>query len=359
MKNTWKKVSAAMVTAGVLGSLVIPQQASAHGYVSKPASRSALCSSAFGSLNKECGGVAFEPQSLEAPKGFPAKGPADGKIASAGGLFGGILDQQTTNRWHKTTMTGGENTFTWSYTAAHNTSQWTYYITKKGWNPNQPLTRASFEKLTTIKHDGSAASTKLSHKVSLPKDRSGYYVILAVWDVADTSNAFYSTIDINLVNNGTLPPKTDEPHPPTKKPSSDQPTGVHSMKTTSSSVSLMWSGVKNADHYAIYRGTGAKLKKVSTTKDPAFLDKGLAAKTTYHYQIAAVSKAGKEGAKSSLFTVKTKEKVATHLKEWSAKAAYKKGDRVTYKGKTYEATKDYEGHGDSNWIHSSLWKVIA
>lgn len=33
--------------------------------------------------------------------------------------------------------------------------------------------------------------------------RNGYHVILAVWDVADTSNAFYNVIDVNLVNNET------------------------------------------------------------------------------------------------------------------------------------------------------------
>ena len=50
-------------------------------------------------------------------KGFPHSGPADGQIASAGGLFGGILDQQSENRWFKHIMTGGEHTFTWTYTA--------------------------------------------------------------------------------------------------------------------------------------------------------------------------------------------------------------------------------------------------
>ena len=50
----------------------------------------------------------YEPQSLEAPKGFPQGGPVDGQIASAGGKFGGILDRQTANRWFKNTITGGK-----------------------------------------------------------------------------------------------------------------------------------------------------------------------------------------------------------------------------------------------------------
>lgn len=33
-------------------------------------------------------------------------------------------------------------------------------------------------------------------------DRSEYHLILAVWEIADTGNAFYQVIDVNLVNNG-------------------------------------------------------------------------------------------------------------------------------------------------------------
>ncbi|RCK09757.1 hypothetical protein DT075_35190 [Bacillus licheniformis] len=65
---------------------IVPQQAFAHGFIEKPGSRAALCSEAFGFLNLNCGSVMYEPQSLEAKKGFPHSGPADGQIASAGGL---------------------------------------------------------------------------------------------------------------------------------------------------------------------------------------------------------------------------------------------------------------------------------
>ncbi|MEF7497335.1 lytic polysaccharide monooxygenase, partial [Lysinibacillus sphaericus] len=67
---------------------------------------------------------------------------------------------------------------------------------------NKPLTRADLEPIGTVAHNGTAASTNLTHTINVPTDRNGYHVILAVWDVADTSNAFYNVIDINLVNNG-------------------------------------------------------------------------------------------------------------------------------------------------------------
>lgn len=56
----------------------------AHGYIEQPKSRGLLCNE---QVNTNCGGVQWEPQSLEAPKGFPGVSISDGEIASAGGGF--------------------------------------------------------------------------------------------------------------------------------------------------------------------------------------------------------------------------------------------------------------------------------
>lgn len=170
-----------------------------HGYVSSPVSRS------FQGKQEQnlslYGPVIYEPQSLEAPKGFPEGGPSDGQIASAGGLFGGNLDKQSSSMWKKNSISSGANTFTWVYTANHRTSKWHYYMTKQNWNQNEPLKRSSLELIGEVKHDGSMSSNNLSHTIDVPNNRSGYHVILAVWDVADTSNAFYQVIDVDV--NGT------------------------------------------------------------------------------------------------------------------------------------------------------------
>lgn len=444
LSKSKKGISAAILAAGIMGISTAPN-AYAHGFIEKPASRAALCSQNYGALNLKCGNIMYEPQSLEAPKGFPQSGPADGKIASAGGLFGGVLDQQTADRWFKNTITGGTNTFTWKYTAAHSTSKWHYYITKKGWDPNIPLTRADFEPIGTVEHNGSAASNNLTHTINVPTDRSGYHVILAVWDVADTSNAFYNVIDVNLVNNGyidkeapTQPnglhatkvtsnsaelkwnPSTDNVGvkeyqvlrdgkaigtvpgttftdkdlkantkytytvkamdaagnvskesestvvetmnavPDTEAPT--QPTALHTMAVTSSSVDLMWSASEDnvaVDHYIIYRGTPVEqMTVVETSKTTSFMDKNLQSNTTYKYAVTAVDAAGNESIKSSILTVTTKEQGASY-EEWSPYEAYTKGDKVEYQGKIYEAVQSYQGYGDPNWIFAlSLWIEI-
>lgn len=64
-------------------TLFFVEQAYAHGYMDSPASRALLCKQGE---NNNCGAVQYEPQSIEAKKGFPEAGPEDGKIAS-GGIF--------------------------------------------------------------------------------------------------------------------------------------------------------------------------------------------------------------------------------------------------------------------------------
>ncbi|MBS7531209.1 lytic polysaccharide monooxygenase [Hazenella sp. IB182353] len=278
----------------------------AHGYIESPASRSYT-----GSLMKDqlgyqqaldlYGSAIKCPQCVEGPKGFPQGGPADGEIASAGGGFGQIdrkLDLQTADRWSKQNISTGMHTFRWKYTAPHKTSKWHYYITKDGWNPNEPLKKSDLELMATVDHDGSAASNNLSHQIEIPKGKSGYHIILGVWDVADTSNAFYQVIDANISDQGT-PDRTDTEAPTT-------PTGVKTTKTESGQISLQWTAAKDnvgIQAYEIYRDG----KKVGSSSAPTFTDKGLKANTSYTYTIKAVDQAGNASQASEALTVSTQK----------------------------------------------------
>lgn len=193
------------------------QQAFAHGYIESPKSRSFMCSSGGGSMNANCGGVTYEPQSVEyaeavdkhhngayCPGDFTKCGPADGSIASAGMDRFNDLNEQTATRWAKTTIKPGMNEFRWKYTAAHPANYYQFYITKKDWNPNKPLTRDSFEMTPLLNENAGGAmpstSTPTKHQVNIPSDRAGYHVVLAAWRVNDTSATFYQAIDVNIDN---------------------------------------------------------------------------------------------------------------------------------------------------------------
>jgi hypothetical protein len=77
------------------------------------------------------------------------------------------------------------------------------------------------------------------------------------------------------------------------------PTGL-SGTSSASSVSLTWSAASGATSYNVYRnGT-----KVGSPTGTSYTDSGLAADTTYSYQVSASNSAG-EGAKSTSISVKT------------------------------------------------------
>lgn len=181
--------------------------ADAHTYVT--ISRGQKCKAG---QNSNCGLIIYEPQSLEAPKGFPGAGPPDGKIASANVPRFIELDQQSATRWHKTNVQQGSYSFTWQYTATHRSTGYQYFMTKANWNPNSPLTRSQFESapFCNINAEGAMPPMTVTHSCNLPS-RSGYHVILAVWTVDDTAMAFYNVIDVQYGTGGSPTPPAPTP----------------------------------------------------------------------------------------------------------------------------------------------------
>lgn len=211
----------------VLGALALyssPQLLYAHGYVSKPESRGLLCKQG---KNTQCGGIVYEPHSLEGKNGFPSRGPADGHIASANLDAFSELDQQSPTRWSKVNIPTGSNAFSWTFTVNHNTRSFRYFITKNGWNPSAPLTRQSFEAQAFCEVDGKLQKPpmQVTHTCNVPQTHQGHHIILAVWDIGDTANAFYNVIDANIGTGSpiTAPPPPQPPIKPTPTPTAPQP----------------------------------------------------------------------------------------------------------------------------------------
>jgi chitin-binding protein len=333
----------------VLGGAAFAAPANAHGYVNAPESRSIMCKLG---KNTNCGAIVYEPQSLEYVKGFPAGGPADGQIASAGGQFGGNLDQQSATRWSKTAITAGPLRFDWTYTAPHNTSKWHYYMTKPGWDVNAPLNRGDLELIGEVTHDGSPANTNPYHTITVPSNRTGYHVILAVWDVSNTVNAFYNVIDVNVIGG------------PSDSMAPSTPANLHSMGATESSVNLMWNAATDNIAVAGYQVSRDGVV-IGTTNKLVLTDSGLQPGSSYRYVVRAVDGAGNVSPASNTLNITTKstavvEPVMPATGTWSAVAAYIKGDRVTHNGSSYEAVQTHRGVGDPNWITAqSLWTKLG
>ncbi|MCP1415834.1 chitin-binding protein [Pseudomonas laurylsulfativorans] len=215
MKLTFDKRSALTACTSsmvLLSAMLASQTVSAHGYLEVPPSRALACQKG---LNTNCGAEQHEPQSVgETFKGFPAgvggapmQGPVDGKIASGGTARFSALDAQSATRWNLTEIRDRNIDFQWRYTAPHLTAKHEYFITRDGWNPNVSLKRVSFDSTPFCTIDGGNQSpvSGTKHNCTLPSDKSGHHVILSVWSVGNTVNAFYSVADVNILAEPDLP----------------------------------------------------------------------------------------------------------------------------------------------------------
>ncbi|MFI6424669.1 lytic polysaccharide monooxygenase auxiliary activity family 9 protein [Promicromonospora sp. NPDC050880] len=144
-------------------------QAQAHGWITNPPSRADHC--ATGTVSFDCGGLQYEPQSVEAPKG---------SMECSGGSGFTVVDDDSL-AWPRTTV-GSEVTFRWQITARHSTSTWEYFV------DGQPF--------KTVDDGGAQPGATVEHTLSgLP---AGDHTVFARWNIADTVNAFYQCVDITV-----------------------------------------------------------------------------------------------------------------------------------------------------------------
>ncbi|SDZ29973.1 chitin-binding protein [Micromonospora pattaloongensis] len=182
---------------------VAPTPAQAHGYVSFPPSRQALC--AQGKV-ANCGPIQFEPQSVEGPKGL--------KSCNAGLAPFSVLNDDS-RAWPATSV-GTSVTFSWVLTARHRTTTWQYFIGDR--------MVAQFDDGNTI------PQATVTHRVDL-SGFSGRQKLLAVWNIGDTPMAFYSCVDLQI--GGGAAPAPQQPAPaPTSRPSTPPPAAPAPAPTT-------------------------------------------------------------------------------------------------------------------------------
>lgn len=176
-----------------------------HGYVQSPRSRSLLCHER---VNKNCGLVAAEPQSIEGKGGFPFKGPPDGKLASGGKSLFKQLNEYGPDRWIYETVhifyvnqTHAELNIKWLMTASHYTLDFKLFLPNQNYKKDAPLSRNMFDLEKVYSWSRSSDSNVIEHTLHIPikdlilqKDVS----LFAVWDIADTPNAFYQVIDVRF-----------------------------------------------------------------------------------------------------------------------------------------------------------------
>jgi predicted carbohydrate-binding protein with CBM5 and CBM33 domain len=180
------------------GTLMLAPTAQSHGYTDLPISRQKLCQN---KTVANCGAIQWEPQSVEGFKGFPAAGPADGRICAGGNSQFAELDDPRGGSWPASRVSGGQSyDFRWQFTANHSATDFRYYITKNGWDPTKPLTRAALDPqpFLVVPYNGARPAMTTIHRGTMPAGKSGRHMILSVWTVNDTPMAFYACSDVTF-----------------------------------------------------------------------------------------------------------------------------------------------------------------
>lgn len=202
--------TAMAASLGVLGA----GSAAGHGYTDSPASRQLHC--AEGTVDN-CGPIQWEPQSVEGPDGFPAEGPPDGQICAGGNERFAPLDNPRGGEWPAEDLVAGTaHEFQWTLTAQHSTATFEYFVTTDNYNPREPLTRDMLEPepFAAVQFHGERPPRTFSHTSQLPRGKQGRHLILGVWTVADTPNAFYACHDVVFTDSGSDPAPEPDPGQP-------------------------------------------------------------------------------------------------------------------------------------------------
>ncbi|AKA24230.1 lytic polysaccharide monooxygenase auxiliary activity family 9 protein [Pseudomonas chlororaphis] len=199
-----------------------------HGRVTSPSSRGAVAidlgllggwqvNEMEGGKNfPDLAGGAFPaPFNTDNPSDVP---PADGVILSGGKTDArdcvNFTDEEMSKKlgraftWPLLNVEPGQVfKVTWQYTAPHTTRGYRWLITKDGWDPKQRITRAQLEarpfaedfypQVPYYSHAGELKA-KVDHEVKLPANKKGRHVIVLMWIVANTGNAFYQAFDVDF-----------------------------------------------------------------------------------------------------------------------------------------------------------------
>lgn len=135
----------------------------------------------------------------------------DGQLCSAGRAKYAAFDAPGT-AWPFTELLpdlDGLYTLTWRSSAPHSTEYYRLYLTRDGWDPDQPLRWSDLE----LVYDSGpwAAVDPVVLRTALPR-RAGRHVLYVVWQRDDSPEAFYSCSDV-VLGDGTTgnPPPTPLP----------------------------------------------------------------------------------------------------------------------------------------------------
>jgi predicted carbohydrate-binding protein with CBM5 and CBM33 domain len=232
VRRKFAVAGAAVAVAPLLAVISPASPAGAHGTLSDPPSRIFQCKQENPEQPKSegckaavaLGGAApmydlNEVSLLDAGGQHQAKIP-DGKLCSAGRDKYRGLDI-TGTKWKATSVRAGARQVTYNATAPHANSDFAFYITKAGFNPNNPLKWSDLEKIADFKDQNPTTFTTWS--INLP-NRSGRHILYSIWQrKVGSAEAFYTCSDVDFGGGNTGPIDNPDPGPSNPAPGPSTP----------------------------------------------------------------------------------------------------------------------------------------
>ncbi|WP_303637179.1 lytic polysaccharide monooxygenase auxiliary activity family 9 protein [Stenotrophomonas tuberculopleuritidis] len=230
----------AALALSVIAGIATSGSASAHGTMSKPSSRVYSCyqGNPENPTNPACAAAkaigGAQPfydwagiNQAEANGNHQAVVP-DGELCSGGNSKYRGLDLNRSD-WQSSPIRAdarGRYTFEFKAPAPHATRDWTFYVTREGWQPGSPLRWADLQEFCTL---GNVPLSGDVYKLDCPlPKRSGQHVIYNTWQRSDSKEAFYTCMDVRFEGGGGVepPPQWQDAGPVTARGALEEGTTV-------------------------------------------------------------------------------------------------------------------------------------
>ena len=264
-RSTRRTLAGLAATAVVTTALVaVPTAAQAHGGLTNPPTRTYACYEdglAGGAAAGEAGNI--RPRNAACVNAFNNEGNysfynwygnllgtiagrhetiADGKVCGPDARFASY--NTPSSAWPTTRVTPGQ-TMTFQYAAVARHPGWfTTWITKDGWNQNEPigwddLEPAPFDRvLDPPLREGGPAGPEYWWNVKLPSNKSGKHVLFNIWERTDSPESFYNCVDVDFGGGGTVTPSPTPSVTPTRTPTPSPTPSVTPSPTPSPTPSV-------------------------------------------------------------------------------------------------------------------------
>lgn len=142
----------------------------------------------------------------------------DGQLCSGGNATYRGMDLNRSD-WATTPIQAdaeGRFTFVFKASAPHATRDWQFFVTRDGWQPGTPLTWDTMDSFCALGNTPLSPDGTYKLECQLPQ-RSGQHVIYNTWQRSDSTEAFYTCMDVRFDGNGTAPPSWQDAGPITAR----------------------------------------------------------------------------------------------------------------------------------------------